>query len=217
MAADEGSSKVCKVCGKRRPLTEFYVAEGCADGRRGECRSCFQAKAKARRDADPELREQARQRTAQWIEDNRERYDAYKAGYRKTANYARALRKAHLKAKYGITPDDYERMLEQQGGGCAICGDPPPDGGSLHVDHDHATGHVRSLLCFRCNAGLGQFRHDPGLLVQAAEYVSTHHRIGALTIQAVAVEHPEADVDEVEAGALRRRLDALAGTVGRDR
>ena len=87
MAADEGSSKVCKVCGKRRPLTEFYVAEGCADGRRGECRSCFQAKAKARRDADPELREQARQRTAQWIEDNRERYDAYKAGYRKTANY----------------------------------------------------------------------------------------------------------------------------------
>ena len=216
MAGDEGS-KICKVCGERKPLTDFYAAAGCVDGRRGDCRSCFQAAARARKETNPGLAEDARLRTQRWRAENPERYAENQRRFKESGGYARALRKAHLKAKYGITPDDYERMLEQQGGGCAICGDPPPDGGSLHVDHDHATGHVRSLLCFRCNAGLGQFRHDPGLLVQAAEYVSTHHRIGALTIQAVAVEHPEADVDEVEAGALRRRLDALAGTVGRDR
>lgn len=61
-----------------------------------------------------------------------------------------------LRARYGITPADYARMLVRQGGVCAICGAPPPSGRvrRLHVDHDHASGKVRGLVCYHCNVGL---------------------------------------------------------------
>lgn len=55
-----------------------------------------------------------------------------------------------LKKKYGITRAQYDAMLVSQGGGCALC-NAPPKTRALHVDHDHATGRVRGLLCFRCN------------------------------------------------------------------
>ena len=61
-------------------------------------------------------------------------------------------------------------MLEAQDGVCAICKSAP----AVHVDHDHATGAVRALLCFNCNGGLGQFKDDPGVLRAAAEYVHFH-------------------------------------------
>jgi hypothetical protein len=53
----------------------------------------------------------------------------------------------------GVDDAEYERMLEAQGGGCAICGAKPKTR-RLHVDHDHATGKVRGLLCHRCNRAL---------------------------------------------------------------
>ena len=67
--------------------------------------------------------------------------------------------------------DDYEAMLLDQDGGCAICGAPPPDGQSLHIDHDHATGAVRGLLCFTGNAGLGKFGETIDLLSAAVAYL----------------------------------------------
>jgi hypothetical protein len=61
-------------------------------------------------------------------------------------------------------------MLAEQGGLCAICKSAP----AVHVDHDHATGAVRALLCFNCNGGLGQFKDDPETLHAAAFYVAFH-------------------------------------------
>ena len=67
--------------------------------------------------------------------------------------------RAKTLAQYGLTPEDYDRMLAAQGGRCAICGtdNPGGQGNRLHVDHDHETGRVRGLLCQGCNARLGWF------------------------------------------------------------
>lgn len=70
----------------------------------------------------------------------------------------------------GVTDDVYARMLAQQGGGCAICGNPPKTR-RLDVDHDHKTGTVRGLLCFVCNHYiLGKYA-TPARLRAAADYL----------------------------------------------
>jgi hypothetical protein len=78
-----------------------------------------------------------------------------------------------LCAQYGITCADYERMLQAQFGGCAICGrgQSRSSDDNLYIDHCHKTGRVRGLLCTACNAGLGQFQDDPKLLRRAARYL----------------------------------------------
>ena len=84
-----------------------------------------------------------------------------------------------------MTLEEYEAMLAEQEGGCAICGRPPTDEIALHVDHDHASGRVRGLLCFRCNNALGDFEESPVLLDAASEYVTTHalrRRLGELKV-----------------------------------
>lgn len=73
---------------------------------------------------------------------------------------------------YGLTPEQYEALLERQGGKCAICDTETPGGkGSWHVDHDHETKKVRGLLCHNCNIALGNFKDDPVLLEAAAAYL----------------------------------------------
>ena len=54
------------------------------------------------------------------------------------------------RSRTGLALNDYEQLLEAQHGGCAICGRPPRTR-RLHVDHSHATGKIRGLLCFTCN------------------------------------------------------------------
>ena len=64
---------------------------------------------------------------------------------------------------------DYDLMLERQRGVCAVCGEQPAR--SLCVDHCHATGKVRGLLCSPCNLAIGQFKDSPARLRKAAAYV----------------------------------------------
>ena len=60
-------------------------------------------------------------------------------------------RKWSLNKRYGITIEEYDALLESQNFGCAICKMPCPTGKRLAVDHDHHTGEIRGLLCYRCN------------------------------------------------------------------
>ena len=68
-----------------------------------------------------------------------------------------------LQKTFGITLKEYQQMLEQQNGVCAIC-DNPPGNKSLGVDHNHITGKIRSLLCVQCNTALGLVKEDIKIL-----------------------------------------------------
>lgn len=167
---DDGMKK-CTKCGVEQPLENFYKASGTRDGHRGDCRSCFRARAKARY---PEVREQAIARAKQWRVDNIDRYRANQRRMRATPESRRKQREYHLGKKFGMSLAQYESMLAAQGGGCGICGRPPRDDISLHVDHDHETSAVRGILCFTCNNALGDFGDDPELLASASTYLDRH-------------------------------------------
>ena len=79
--------------------------------------------------------------------------------------------KSNFRARlYGMSKDRYLELVNEQAGVCAICGGRPGER-ALAVDHDHATGQIRSLLCTRCNIGIGGFRDDPTLLQRALIYL----------------------------------------------
>lgn len=93
---------------------------------------------------------------------------------RRTPEIERAYQ---LKKKFGITQGDYERMLAEQGGACAICKTSKPgrkDQEHFAIDHDHATGKVRGLLCVQCNTAAGNLRDSPDLCIKMAEYLRKH-------------------------------------------
>lgn len=74
--------------------------------------------------------------------------------------------------RYGITLNDYEKMLKIQNYCCAICTIHISELSSrLHVDHCHTTGKVRGLLCFNCNSGLGRFKDSKSNLLNAVTYI----------------------------------------------
>lgn len=82
-------------------------------------------------------------------------------------------RERNLQANYGMTLVEYDRMLEGQEGVCKLCGGPPGGShGRFHVDHNHKTGEVRGLLCYKCNIGLGSFDDSPDKLAKAISYLT---------------------------------------------
>lgn len=85
-------------------------------------------------------------------------------------------RKYRLSSKYGITPEKYDEMAEAQGHRCAICrrDDPGTKHGFWHIDHCHATGKLRQLLCTTCNTALGSFYDNAEWLMNAANYIRRH-------------------------------------------
>lgn len=86
---------------------------------------------------------------------------------------------ARIKYRYGISVEEYETLLEQQNGRCAICGTNPIGKSApintLCIDHDHATGRVRGLLCNSCNLAIGYLKTPEGLDA-AASYLRLHSR-----------------------------------------
>lgn len=80
-------------------------------------------------------------------------------------------RDAHLRKTYGITLDQWQQMYVMSQGTCWICGRKPKTK-PLETDHDHLTGRVRGLLCFRCNHRLlGRGLDLPYLHLRAAQYL----------------------------------------------
>ena len=72
-----------------------------------------------------------------------------------------------MKRRYGIDIATFEEMRRVQDGRCALCRKRKAN----HIDHDHATGQVRAILCFKCNNGLGKLSDDPKRVLRAVAYL----------------------------------------------
>ena len=83
-------------------------------------------------------------------------------------------RRKNLKFRYGITIEEYDRILELQNFCCAICNTHGDDlTKRLVVDHCHETNNVRGLLCPSCNRGLGLLKDSEDILESAIKYLET--------------------------------------------
>lgn len=185
-------SKVCRDCGEERPLDAFPRTPRRADGRGIYCKSCFAVRYREYRERKAAASGRTIQRRRQlppgqkWcpacesaqpianFPRNRSARDGL-AGYCKPCHNARSKatserlygggREYHLRRRYGLTSADVDAMIEAQGGTCATCAGP-----AQHVDHDHATGKVRGVLCFNCNQALGNVRDDELTLGRLGRY-----------------------------------------------
>ena len=114
---------------------------------------------------------------AEYYEKNKDRYKVARKEYyeqNKEAFWARSLR-----TKFGLTLEQYNDMVREQNGRCAICGNEETAMRAgvikrLSVDHDHTTGQVRQLLCHACNLAIGHLQDSSVTALRAAEYLKRH-------------------------------------------
>jgi hypothetical protein len=146
--------KHCLRCGETKPVSEFTIrSSGAKAGRPvAHCKEC--------------------------------RADSVRGTYsvkndRDPTLYRRVESPSKLRRLYGLTVDDYYRLLAAQGGGCGVCGSLTPGGRAykrrrktaFSVDHCHTTGRVRGLLCDSCNRALGLIGDNPRTAAKMAEYL----------------------------------------------
>lgn len=147
--------KLCVECGETKPLEDFRPDRKSRSGRQGRCKPCRRKQVAAwRRTWTPEQIERARLK----------------------------YRRRNLRESYGITPEDYDALLQSQAGRC-ICGTtkPGPRVRHFHVDHDHSDGHIRGLLCQDCNFAIGLAGDHPERLELLAAYLRRKAGPGAET------------------------------------
>jgi len=115
-------------------------------------------------------------------------------------------------AQLGVTPAEYARMLAAQNGHCALCPNTPKTR-RLSVDHDHRTGAVRGLLCYRCNRALPAYL-PADWFARAAEYVGRdeHHDDGQPAAPVVTIDPRAAEMRELRATG--STLQAIATRYG---
>lgn len=92
-----------------------------------------------------------------------------------------AMYKRHsLKKNYGMTPEGFRALIEQQNGCCDICNEPfkYECKNGINVDHNHETGEVRGLLCNNCNPLLGNARDRIDILEKAIQYLTENGTYG---------------------------------------
>lgn len=152
--------KKCPCCSILKRTDAFYVDKSrtVKNKRSGYCKTCILIKAKIYRSK------------------HRERVRLYLKQYY-TINLSQ-YKERHLKQCYGLTLQDFVDMADKQKGKCAICdrhhSECPKGKGErrirLYVDHDHATGHIRGLLCHTCNSRLDA-SSTPAILRKSAAYL----------------------------------------------
>jgi len=190
-------TKVCTICKEEKPILSFLKIKGKRAGRCKPCRTEYNKARKAYRDNwYKENRERLIVLNKQYVEENRERITAYKAQWylenkermneKSKQHYQNSdrdlLRDRELQKNYGISLAQRNQLLEEQGGGCAICGATEDlTGKELAVDHCHRTEIVRGILCSLCNTGIGMLGDDSQSVEKDLKYlIEAEDRINQL-------------------------------------
>lgn len=85
-------------------------------------------------------------------------------------------RKLKIKLRqYGLSVEEFLEIIDKQENKCAICGEKPKHNRKLAIDHNHITGQVRGLLCFKCNSSIGLLNEDVVILNKIIEYLNYHN------------------------------------------
>lgn len=108
----------------------------------------------------------------EYREANKEKHKARDKVYRVRTRHQK--RNRTLIAKYGITLEQHNAMLLEQGNACAICRKTDWGAHGPCVDHCHTTGKVRGLLCFLCNTAIGKLKDSAVIARAAADYLEKH-------------------------------------------
>lgn len=173
--------KTCNGCKLTKEISEFDKDRGKKDGLRTICYVCTSERRKATYYQDVEVsRKRMRDYRLKDIESHRSKAREYywknrvkiRARHRE-AGY-RVSRNSTIKCKYGITEDQFQKLVVLQQNKCAICLQPAE--GVLRIDHDHNTENLRGLLCHKCNVALGLFSDNPEIIRRAAFYIES--RVG---------------------------------------
>jgi hypothetical protein len=127
----------------------------------------YNASVRARRATDPEYRARENAREIKSYRKSKLKPEVM----RRRREYGR---RRHYLLKYGLTEEQVESLLREQGSCCAICR-VQLETGTRKVDHSHATGKVRGILCHNCNLGLGYFSDDPDRMASAIFYLVRAH------------------------------------------
>lgn len=147
--------KPCKKCGN---ILRYTSMTGCVN--------CTKENS-VRRFENGSVKEWTQKNREKVNASNRKRYNSLSFEEKKKRN-----RKQQI-SLYGLTVEQYDAMLLEQKGVCAICGkqEALSSKGVLSIDHDHNSGKVRGLLCDTCNRGLGHFYDNVSLLHNAIKYL----------------------------------------------
>lgn len=185
-------TKLCCRCHSEKELPQFDINRGSKDGRTGVCKECRKQSYRARyaknqggiRDWQKNYRK-SRPKDLLVMASAASRCRKYRgklAAMPNASEIVHAQSRVTILNRHGVSPKQYEAMHEMQGGKCAICGHTNASGRKLAIDHCHATGETRSLLCSRCNCGLGQFMDSPELLAKAIDYLNVHVAIQRIAL-----------------------------------
>lgn len=176
--------KNCKSCFKQKELTEFYKNNYSADKLAYECKDCYNHKLREKRKKNPEpfklankraYEKKREERIRKQKEYNEKNPEVRKNWYNKNIENIRKYNKQYdLKKKYNITLEDFNLMLKIQNYCCKICNYEFDNKKIAHVDHNHKTGKVRSLLCHNCNTSLGLMKENKNYISNLIKYLKEH-------------------------------------------
>lgn len=183
--------KICSKCKKGKPTSEFNKNKTMKDGYQNQCRDCQKNSDKSKGKLS---KEQAEKFVDTLVKEGKV-FTCKCCGKTKTADKfyhqrkrgsvkivdskCKECQKDYQRAKtFGVSVDDYSKMLSEQEGKCAICGINHEEyqkvshrNKKFAVDHCHTTGKIRGLLCDKCNRGIGFLQDSEQNLINAIKYL----------------------------------------------